>query len=350
VDKNEFKQLAKKYINEELTEDELKKFLSMLEDREDEFYQAVDDEIRLEHTADFNMEAAFDRILQDERFSKVKPVRRLSIYAWTAVACTILIMLGSLFYFNQQDLQQPDHIKTVAVPEKSRQENKLSAIRLADGTQLALKDIGRAEHNYDGVKLSRVSESVIMVSLDPKRHASKTPYHEFTTERGTSYTLLLPDGSKVDLNSGSTFRLDPGFNILNRNCELSGEAYFDVKRNEAMAFQVKTRDYDVKVLGTQFNIKTYSTTTYSQTALVKGSVHIVKGGKEIDLLPGDQLSAEAGVLLSKSRANLRDVLAWKEGYFRFTDATIEEIMQDIATWYDIDDMNHLQAQSDVPGA
>nr|WP_305121188.1 FecR family protein [Pedobacter xinjiangensis] len=178
------------------------------------------------------------------------------------------------------------------------------------------------------------------ITLDPKSQDFKLPYHEFTTGKGISYSLLLPDGSKVDLNSGTILRLDPSFNVSNRDCELTGEAYFDVKRNESMAFRVKTRDYDVKVLGTQFNIKSYPHNNYSQTALVKGNVHVTREQRQINLLPGDQVRAEAGVLQNKSKANFREVLAWKEGYFRFTDANIKDIMGDIVTWYAISDIEY----------
>ena len=341
MNKDRFKQLAKKYFDDSLSEEELKEFLTLLEGQEEAFYEAVDKEITLDQTTGFDKEAAFEKLTQDERFAGTK-VRRLIPYALTAVACSILIVLGFFLYYNQEGLQRPDQRKTVVQQRKgtSIEEEQHAVIRLANGTQLALADIGDKELSYDGVKLSKVSDNLYKVGIDQKTGALKHPYHEFTTGKGVSYSLLLPDGSKVDLNSGTILRLDPSFNVSNRDCELTGEAYFDVKRDESMAFRVKTRDYDVKVLGTQFNVKSYPHNNYSQTALVKGNVHVARGQKEVNLLPGDQVRAEAGILQNKSKANLRNVLAWKEGYFRFTDASIEDIMGDIMTWYAVSDIEY----------
>lgn len=349
MDKTRFKQLAKRYFNDELSAEELKEFLSVLEEQQEDFYEAVDDEIDLEHRTDFDKEAAFARLSSDERFSQPGRIRRLRPYVWTAVACSVLIMLGSLFYFNQHTIAPQHPGKTASVAGKKQQDadKRHEDIRLADGTQLALAQIGEKEISYDGVMLSRVAHNLYKINIDPRNVPATKGYHEFTTAKGISYSLLLPDGSKVDLNSGSTLRLDPGFNALNRDCELIGEAYFDVKRNEAVAFRVKTRDYDVKVLGTQFNVKSYPQNNYSQTSLVRGNVHVVRELKEVDLLPGDQVRAEKGVLQNKSKANLRNVLAWKEGYFRFTDASIKEIMNDIVNWYDIDDVDYEHASTET---
>ncbi|WP_256012737.1 FecR family protein [Desertivirga xinjiangensis] len=341
MDKDRFKQLAKRYFEDNLSEEELKEFLNLLESQEDAFYEAVDEKITLGHVTDFEKETAFEKLAQDERFAGTK-VRRLIPYAFTAVACSILITLGFVLYFNQEVLQGPNQKKTTARQRKtvSKQEEQYAVIRLANGTQLALADISETGLNYDGVRLSKISGNLYKITLDPKSQDFKLPYHEFTTGKGISYSLLLPDGSKVDLNSGTILRLDPSFNVSNRDCELTGEAYFDVKRNESMAFRVKTRDYDVKVLGTQFNIKSYPHNNYSQTALVKGNVHVTREQRQINLLPGDQVRAEAGVLQNKSKANFREVLAWKEGYFRFTDANIKDIMGDIVTWYAISDIEY----------
>ncbi|MGV3704349.1 MAG: FecR family protein [Arcticibacter sp.] len=343
MNRDRFKQLARKYFNDELTEEELKEFLSALDNQEHAFYESVDDEIDLDHTPSFDPEAAFAKLSQDERYAERPRIRRLERHVWTAVACSVLIMIGSLVYLNYSKSGQVNPTRTTAVTKKTVKEDQPDihgAIRLADGTQLALADISEKEHDYKGVKLSRISENLYKVAIHPGGHASKLPYHEFSTGKGISYALLLPDGSKVDLNSGTTLKLNPGFGVSNRDCELSGEAYFDVTHNESLAFRVKTRDYDVKVLGTQFNVKSYPHNSYSQTALVKGNVHVAKDHKEVNLLPGDQVRAQAGVLQNKSKANLRDILAWKEGYFRFTDARIEDIMRDIMNWYAIDEIDY----------
>src|SRR5690606_29155012 len=148
----------------------------------------------------------------------------------------------------------------------------------------------------------------------------------------------LPDGTKVFLNSGSIFKISSDFNEQNRKSELSGEAFFEVAHNPQKPFLVKTKDYQVKVLGTQFNVKSYPTSKESRTSLLKGSVQVNSAESNMMLKPGQQAIGQSGNELKMAKANFREVLAWREGYFRFQNASVRDIMNDILNWYDIKDV------------
>ncbi len=98
--------------------------------------------------------------------------------------------------------------------------------------------------------------------------------NEVSTRNGSKSNLLLPDGTKVYLNAGSKLSYDKDFGQAYRTVNLIGEAYFDVVKNSAKPFIIHTRNMDIRVLGTAFNVKCYPEETETETSLVRGSIEI----------------------------------------------------------------------------
>ncbi len=117
-------------------------------------------------------------------------------------------------------------------------------------------------------------------------------FHEITTAKGEKSYLLLPDGSKVWLNSGSTIYYDKEFSAPVRQIRLKGEAFFDVVKDANKPFVVQTPELTIKVLGTSFNVKAYENDGTVETTLIRGSVQVVPKVttpyKSISLKPGEK--------------------------------------------------------------
>lgn len=112
----------------------------------------------------------------------------------------------------------------------------------------------------------------------------------FRTANGERRSFVLPDSTTISLNAGSILRLEEGFGITNRTVHLSGEALFDVTHNTALPFIVRINNYDVKVLGTLFNVRAYPNDAVSETSLVKGKVQILKNdGGDLTLVPNQKV-------------------------------------------------------------
>lgn len=103
----------------------------------------------------------------------------------------------------------------------------------------------------------------------------KVNYYKIKVPYGSKTTIELPDSSHVVLNSGSTLEYPDRFGETERTVYLHGEGYFDVARNKHKPFYVKTDDVTIKVLGTQFNVKSYPGEDIMETVLVSGSVEIL---------------------------------------------------------------------------
>lgn len=150
---------------------------------------------------------------------------------------------------------------------------------------------------------------------------------------GARTNLTLPDGSQVWLNSGSTLSYHSRFGAT-RNVSLQGEAFFKVAKNDS-PFIVQTRDGEVLVKGTVFNVKAYSDESF-QTTLLEGVVRIKanKAGEELTLKPGQQ----AGIANTKLQVRSVETdlfSSWKDGKLIFRNEYLPHVIKRLERWYNV---------------
>ncbi|WP_029277546.1 FecR family protein [Pedobacter borealis] len=124
----------------------------------------------------------------------------------------------------------------------------------------------------------------------------------FETGFGNKKKIILPDGTKVYLNSGSEIKMEKGFNVDTRSVKLIGEAYFDVAHNKEKPFKVLTDNFKVTVLGTVFNLKSYPEEDFSEASLIQGSIKVESNSGNdnvVTLRPGQK------ILFYKPASNLK---------------------------------------------
>lgn len=153
---------------------------------------------------------------------------------------------------------------------------------------------------------------------------------------GQRAELTLTDGTKVWLNAKTTFTFPNKFTAGNRQVILDGEGYFDVTKDTEKPFTVKTEQYDIKVLGTEFNVTAYSGSPYFETALIKGAVEVSSpaSNSKIDLQPNTRTYAENG-LLKKGAIEHQSYFLWKEGLICFFDEPVGKMIDKLELYYDI---------------
>ncbi|MGO1648441.1 MAG: FecR family protein [Sphingobacterium sp.] len=342
-----FKYLHKKFLDHSIDDRELQEYLLLLEDHEEVFGEGLQEYQFNQEKSVPDKDRVFDDLLQRAALDVSR--RRVKLYRWIGVACGLLLVFGFSFYLWNHNSAAPvlEEPWATTQNQETRLVDTLSgAIQLADGTNLALSEIQEQPVSYAGVRLSKVAEGLIQVEFAENPLARPQTFHEFRTKKGISYSLLLPDGSKVHLNSDSRLKLHVDFNVSNRECDLSGEGFFEVAHHRELPFEVHVRDYAVKVLGTQFNLKSYPQMSQSNTALMEGRVQVSSPDQHMTLVPGQQVSSGVSGQWIKQKANFREILAWREGYFRFSNASLREIMNDIITWYDIDEVVYEQQIND----
>jgi ferric-dicitrate binding protein FerR (iron transport regulator) len=199
-------------------------------------------------------------------------------------------------------------------------------------------------------------------------HKQETGHHKLalSKDNGRIYvaahasSIILQDGTKVWLNSGSTLRCSDGFNIHKRTVLLEGEAFFDVARNASRPFIVQAGNMEVKVLGTRFNVKAYPGDPFIEASLISGKIAVDlsnKAGREVILKPHEKLTidtrdtATAGRRVTKSRPAILNYqvrpiklnpidstvseLSWMKDKLAFNDITFEELAYDLQRIYHV---------------
>ncbi len=168
----------------------------------------------------------------------------------------------------------------------------------------------------------------------------KTSFHfvEVITGKGDHRSISLPDGSFITLNSKSKLTYPSVFNDSIREVTLSGEAFFDIKKNVKKPFIVKTDSLKIKVLGTSFNVKSYPKDNLIQTTLVTGKVKILDNTNNSSLLSPSEQS-----IFDKSKNNssinivdTNDIIAWKTGKMIFNQTRLDQVLRDLSRMYDVD--------------
>lgn len=158
--------------------------------------------------------------------------------------------------------------------------------------------------------------------------------HMIRVPRGGEFSMELSDGTMVYLNAETDLSYPVQFHGKERRVKLTGEAYFDVTKSEK-PFVVEVNGFEVKVLGTRFNIYAYEGEARFETTLEQGSVQVQTKDHVLLLEPGEQAVLTDEGKLSKQKVDVRRYTAWKDGQFVFDDVRLEDVMNTVARWYDI---------------
>ena len=216
-----------------------------------------------------------------------------------------------------------------------------ATLTLGDGTQVSLDTIANATVALQGGVVARVKDGALIY----EGTAEQTVYNTMTTPNGRQFLLVLPDGSRVWLNAASAIRYPTVFSGKERSVDITGEAYFEVAKNTQMPFRVRVNSkMEVEVLGTSFNINAYENEEDIRTTLLEGSVRIVNpdtpesspGQPPLILTAGQQAKTNGSQSTVINKADIGKAVAWKNGFFDFENASLDEVMRQLERWYDIE--------------
>lgn len=156
----------------------------------------------------------------------------------------------------------------------------------------------------------------------------------FETPRGQKSLVRLPDGSEVWLNAKSKLTYTT-FTENHRGVQLTGEAFFSVKRNEKAPFVVNTDECEVEVLGTTFNVMAYKEFGRQEITLLSGKVIVHTEDADQEIKPGQSmiLKDHHGRIAEVTSA---DASGWVENKFNFRNIPLSELMKRLENWYDVD--------------
>jgi len=279
--------------------------------------------------------------LKDRQLQEVwdnLPIHRRTIRfrTWVATAAAILLLVSTAtwFYISRKATA---NLNTDIANQKDIIPGKNTAkLILADGKVIVLSD-AKTGVVIDAARLSYNDGSLIGSEGETSASRPKT-YMTAATPRGGTYQVVLPDGSKVWLNAASSLKFPSTFaNAADRKVELTGEAYFEVAKDKIHPFIVLAKNQQVKVLGTHFNINTYTDEPEAKTTLLEGSINILNlTSDNSSLLLPNQQAVISGSSLQVKTIDAETAVDWKNGDFIFKDERLESIMRKVARWYNVD--------------
>jgi len=276
----------------------------------------------------------------DQRIAIVeRPVYRLYPRLVSKAAAVLLVGAGCYYFYQELKMslkpyrEQVKVLKGNAVPGSSR-----AVLTLADGSKLILSS--RASGLLPQQSGLHVEQQNGQLMYNGKAtDLNEATYNTIETPRGGQYRVTLTDGTRVWLNAGSVLRYPVVFHGATRNVELSGEGYFEVSRNPLRPFVVQTSRQRIRVLGTRFNVSVYADESQSRTSLLEGSVQVESADGQFSrrLVAGQQaLLGKAGTAIQILQIDTAEAVSWKNGYFMFEGQPLDEILQKISRWYDLE--------------
>ncbi len=278
-----------------------------------------------------NKDSAWEKVILKGNIKQKNPPRRLGWYKFVAAVMIPLMVVAAGYFIREtkQGIEPKDTEFASIEPGKSK-----AILRLADNRVIEITR--EQETRFDVAEgIAAINNSLGMVY--PEQVAmGKAEYNVLEVPRGGEYTVTLSDGTVVYLNSGSELRYPVAFGSERRDVFLSGEGYFEVAKDAERPFFVNADKLKIRVYGTSFNVNTYNIANV-ETVLVEGKIGIQGNNAEYTVKPGQLAlyNREEGTMEIRD-VDVRPYVAWKEHEFMFDDESLEEIMNTLSLWYDVD--------------
>jgi len=251
------------------------------------------------------------------------------------IAASILVILGIGY------LRSPERQKDQSVAQQAELSispgRQAASLTLANGKKIFLSDqqTGKVVQGA-GVTITKTSNGELIYDIKGTKNKA-SGFNTLATTNGETYRVRLPDGSMVWLNAASSLKYPVSFqHSAERVVQLSGEAYFEISKDRKHPFIVRSREQQVEVLGTHFNINAYHDEPDILTTLLEGSIRLrPERGIARILKPGQQAKLANGDL-KILEADPRTATAWKDGHFRFRNESLQSVMRKISRWYNVE--------------
>ena len=312
----------------------------------EEFYAQFDQRPGYTQQLDASQKIAYEELTYNRIHSNIQQVlkikrlksRRKSIIKYTVAASILCVLsIGIYIYSIHNSVNKPAGALVSPTAEIASTKNT-PTLTLSNGKNISLDkaSIGVLS-DEQGVIIRKMADGLITYESGNKSSFNELGSNLITIPKGQTYQIVLPDGTKVWLNAVSSLRYPSVFKGGARSVELIGEGYFEVARNKQQPFIVKTAGQTIEVLGTHFNVNSYSDEKLTKTTLFEGRVRVTHQDRSVVLKPGQQATTAAqGAAVNVGTVELESVIAWRNGTILFENADIQSIMRHLTRKYDIE--------------
>lgn len=208
-----------------------------------------------------------------------------------------------------------------------------ATLTLASGHQIILNNLkDGAIQQENGVRIQKNKDGELTYVFAANQNQNVNSYNTITTPRGGKYTVKLADGTLAMLDAQSSIHFPVVFQGKTRAVTTTGQVYFEVAHDPTKPFIVTSGKQSIEVLGTHFNIENYNEKGDATTTLIEGKVKVHFNGRTAVLKPGQQstVNATKPEIIVGTVDDIEEVLAWKNGFFKFNYADVVSIMQELS--------------------
>ena len=250
-----------------------------------------------------------------------RQARRQQFVRQLIAAASIILIFVSGFYLSNRN---PEVVLVSSIVGEQFPEQE---IQLHTGQEVVALTRDASIVVYKG-RITVTDEQTSVLSPAQNNNKLVVPY-------GQRATLTLADGTKVWHNSGTELEFPGEFAGPTRDITVSGEIYLEVTENPERPFRVHTDKFDVRVLGTKFNVSAYADDPQCAVVLVAGKVAVETGNEAMEIVPGQMATYNALHGIARSEVDVEEYISWKDNVLLFRRATISEILQKIGRYYNV---------------
>ncbi|TJZ53323.1 DUF4974 domain-containing protein [Sphingobacterium olei] len=264
---------------------------------------------------------------------------------YRVAAASLVFLLVSVAVVYQYSRRPAEHTDRITSNDILPGGDK-AILTLADGTSIALNDQQEGLiSRQDGITISKNGQGMLVYVTEAPERAARYATNTLTTPRGGSHQIILPDGSKAWLNAASSLSYPLVFSKHERRVRMTGEVYFEIAKSsikqsdgekEPVPFFVETDKQTIQVLGTQFNVNSYTSYPTERTTLVEGKVKVIYRATGEYKFLSPNMQAQVADKIQVVKTDVTRNVAWKNGDFIFRNEPLADILQEVMRWYDVD--------------
>lgn len=297
-------------------------------------------------THTYDVDQAFERFLKRSALKTEKSFfRRYHIYIYSAAAILLLLLLIPISYYSGNDPGNRlgnDKWNMDKALDLYVQQNTFTK-----DDQIKVYLSPTEEVHVEGGKASVAYSAQGTVSINDKEHQQETveatadtlktkepEYNQIVVPHGKFTSLILSDGTKVYINSATRVIYPKVFESDQRKIYIEGEAYLEVAKDKQKPFIVKTSSFEVKVLGTSFNVNAYKDDLKAEVVLLEGSIELSdKQDKSMLLKPNQLALVEKGEIKNVKEVNAADYIVWKDGLLILDSEPLSSVCKRLERFY-----------------
>jgi transmembrane sensor len=339
-----------RHMQDSITDDERTELESWLREDGENYllYEELMDDEKLGRALDemhsVDYDAAYEQLSQKLNLPPRAHKRKTHLIWWYMAAALLVLTAGGILYFFLYTPTRSIPTPLVTAQQKppgAAPDSQKATLTLADKTVIVLSQVNNGPIATQGnSQVQKKNNGEIAYSYSTGSHDFEDAYNTIQTPPGATYQVMLEDGSRIWLNAASTLQFPVHFKGDERRVTLIGEAYFEIaaaqstKTGNKKTFLVHADDMDVQALGTSFNISAYKEDQQTNATVVEGLVKVNSRNTDQLLPPGKKLVAK-GDTISIIDADVKQEIAWKNGQFVFRNTSLQNVMNELARWYNV---------------